>query len=103
MKILFVERIVEYIDPMHLELMSAFARRAGHTTYLSVLAQDDLETDLKRIKPDLVAFGGVKTGEHRHYVQASRTIKKISKDIPIIMGGAHTTFNPEIVEDPGID
>lgn len=103
MKILFVERIVEYIDPMHIELLSALARRNGHTTYLSVLAQDDLEADIRRIQPDLIAFGGVKTGEHTHYLRASRAVKKIAKGIPVIMGGPHLTFNPGIIEDESVD
>ena len=42
MKIMFVPRTVEYIDPMNIELMSALARRVGHPTYLSILSQNQL-------------------------------------------------------------
>lgn len=103
MKILFVERIVEYIEPMHVELMSALARKLGHTTYLSVMTHDDLEADINRIKPDLVAFSGVKTGEYRFLLQASQIPKKISSHIFVVMGGPHTTFFPEVIEEPTID
>ncbi|MBI1979312.1 MAG: B12-binding domain-containing radical SAM protein [Elusimicrobia bacterium] len=103
MKILLVERSVEYIEPMHAELISALARAEGHTTYLSVLAQDDLETDLKRIKPDCLVFSGVKTGEFKNYLQSSALAKKISSKILVVMGGPHTTFFPEVIENPFID
>lgn len=103
MKILFVERIVEYIDPMHIELLSALAKREGHSTYLSILAQNDLKEDIERIKPDLIAFGGVKTGEHTTYLRAAKKVKEISKNLTIIMGGPHLTFFPELIENENVD
>lgn len=102
MKVLFVPRIVEYIDPMNIELMSALARRAGHTTYLSILAQDDLEADIKRIKPDVVALSSM-TGEVSYLQKAAQIAKQVSPNIITVMGGPHCTFFPEIIEDPNID
>lgn len=102
MKILFVPRTVEYIDPMNIELMSALARRAGHTTYLSILAQDDLEEDIRKIKPDIVALSCI-TGGVSHYLRAAEIAKKISPRIITAMGGPHCTFFPEVIEDPNID
>jgi len=101
-KILFVPRIIEYIDPMNIELMSALARRIGHTTYLSVLAQDDLEADLKRIHPDVVAFSSM-TGEQRYFSQAAETVKKCSQNIFTVIGGPHCAFFPEVIENPCIN
>ncbi len=95
MKILLVERNVEYIEPMHAELISALARRLGHTTYLSVLVNDDFEADIRRIKPDILVFSGVKTGEYPTFLAAARRAKKISPGIFVVMGGPHTTFFPE--------
>ena len=34
-KVLFVERDVEYIDPMNIMLLSALARQRGHSTFLT--------------------------------------------------------------------
>lgn len=102
MKILFVESIVEYIDPMNIELLSALARRSGHVTFLSVLKQDDLAADLARIKPDIVAFSA-KTGQHRTYFEAAKQTKKYSGKILTIMGGPHCTFFPGTIENPDID
>jgi anaerobic magnesium-protoporphyrin IX monomethyl ester cyclase len=102
MKILFVERIVEYIDPMHIELLSALAKREGCATFLSILQEDDLEIELKRIKPDIVAFS-TKTGEHTHYLKAAEAVKKYSPDILTVLGGPHCTFFPGIIEKDQID
>jgi radical SAM superfamily enzyme YgiQ (UPF0313 family) len=101
MKILFVLRVIDYIDPMAVELLSALARRAGHSTFLSVLEQDDLEADVRRIKPDVVAMSAI-TGEHRYYLQAAEVIKKMT-NVPIVIGGPHCTFFPEVIEHPAID
>ncbi|MBX4189867.1 B12-binding domain-containing radical SAM protein [Candidatus Parcubacteria bacterium] len=102
MKILFVTRVVEYIDPMNIELMSALARRVGHATYLSILAQDDLEADVRRIKPDIVAFSTL-TGEVSHYLKAAAVVKQVSQNIITVMGGPHCTFFPEVIEEKNID
>lgn len=102
MKVMFVERIVEYIDPMNIELLSALARREGHTTFLSILQEDNLNEELKRIKPDVVAFSA-KTGEHRYYIEAAKAAKSFSKNILTVMGGPHCTFFPEIIEDENVD
>ena len=103
MKILLVERIVEYIEPMHVELISALARRLGHSTYLTILEQDNFENDLRRIRPDVLVFSGVKTGEFHYYLHTARAAKNISADIFTVMGGPHTTFFPEAIENASID
>jgi anaerobic magnesium-protoporphyrin IX monomethyl ester cyclase len=96
MKVLFVERDVEYIDPMNIQLLSALAKRQGYSTFLSILAHDDLEADLRRIQPDIVAFSA-KTGEHTTYFRANDTVKRYSRSIFTIMGGPHPTFFPGLI------
>ena len=73
MKVLFVERDVEYIDPMNVMLLSALARQRGHQTFLTILSDDDLEDELRRIRPDVVAFSA-KTGEHSTYFRANDAV-----------------------------
>lgn len=102
MKILFVERDVEYIDPMNVMLLSALARQGGHATFLSILSADDLEADLRRIKPDLVAFSA-KTGEHTTYVRANEAVKRYSPRIFTVMGGPHPTFFPGLIQTHEFD
>lgn len=102
MKVLLVTRIVEYIDPMAIQLMSALAKRIGHSTYLTILAQDDLEEDLQRIKPDVVAFSTM-TGEHLYHLKAADIVKKVRPDALTVMGGPHCSFAPQIIEHPSVD
>lgn len=102
MKILFVERVVEYIDPMNIELLSALAKQLGHQTFLSIMSLDDVEADIKRIKPDIVAFSA-KTGEHTHYFRVNRLVKRYSRNILTIIGGPHATFFPGLIMDEDFD
>ncbi|MBU4332470.1 B12-binding domain-containing radical SAM protein [Patescibacteria group bacterium] len=102
MKILFLYKQVEYIDPMGIMLLSALAKRAGHETFLNVLADNNLEESLSKIKPDIVA-ASAKTGEHKYYIEAFRRIKKNSPTTITNMGGPHPTFFPEIINEPSLD
>lgn len=102
MKVLLVDRVVEFVDPLQIELLSALARAKGHATFLSILAQDDLEDDFREVRPDLVAISS-KTGEHTEFLKAARRIKAVSPDTFIILGGPHPTFDPRVITDPYID
>ena len=99
---LFVERDVEYIDPMNIQLLSALAKQRGHSTFLSILSADDLDADLRRIKPDLVAFSA-KTGEHTTYFRANERVKQYSPKICTVMGGPHPTFFPGLIQTHDFD
>jgi len=76
LKILFVIKDVEYIDPMGIMLLSALAKEKGHSTALSVMADGRLKEDILREKPDVVAFSA-KTGEHKYYLAANNLIKRL--------------------------
>ena len=93
MKILFVIKEEDPIDPMSVELLSALAKRAGHETFLNVLQHRILSENLRKIEPDVVAYSG-KTGEHNTFFKANRFIKETYGDkIFTVMGGPHPTFN----------
>ncbi|MBI5234583.1 MAG: B12-binding domain-containing radical SAM protein [Deltaproteobacteria bacterium] len=96
MKILFVIKDIEYIDPMGIMLLSALAKEKGHETHIAVLAEGGLEKTISELKPDLIAFSA-KTGEHKYYIAANDMIKKIAPSIFTIVGGPHATFFPEII------
>ncbi len=102
MKVLFVERDVEYIDPMNIQLLSALAKQRGHSTFLTILSADDLDADLRRIRPDVVAFSA-KTGEHTTYVRANERVKAWSPRIFTVMGGPHPTFFPGLIQTHDFD
>ena len=93
MKILFIIKEEDPIDPMNVELLSAFAKREGHETFLNVLQHNNLISDLKKIQPDIVAYSG-KTGEHKTFFKVNRMIKETYQDrIFTVMLWPHPTFN----------
>lgn len=102
MKILFILKQVDYIDPMNIELLSALAKQEGYETFLSVLSNDDVFQKISKEKPDIVAYSA-KTGEHKFYLQINRMIKDKFPNIFSIMGGPHCTFFPKIVNEGKLD
>jgi radical SAM superfamily enzyme YgiQ (UPF0313 family) len=93
MKILFVIKEEDPIDPMNVELLSALAKREGHETFLNVLQHRDLSDTLRRVRPDIIAYSG-KTGEHKTFFKVNRFVKETYGDkIFTVMGGPHPTFN----------
>ena len=102
MKILFVIKDVEYIDPMGVMLLSALAKEKGHETELCVLADGKLKETIEKFKPDVAAFSA-KTGEHRYYIAANDAVKKIDPNIFTVFGGPHVTFFPDIIMKYDID
>ena len=93
MKILFIHKEEDPIDPMQIELLSAFAKREGHETFLNILQHKNLSETLRNVRPDIVAYTG-KTGEHKTLFKVNRFIKETYGDkVFTIMGGPHTTFN----------
>src|SRR5437879_8369294 len=81
---------------MNVQLLSALAKQRGHSTFLTILSHDDLDDDLRRINPDVVAFSA-KTGEHTTYFDANRRVKAYASSIFTVMGGPHPTFFPGLV------
>ena len=93
MKVLFVMVKEDYIDPMNIELLSALAKREGHETFLNVLEHNNLREEVKRLRPDVVAYSA-KTGESNVMYRANRWIKSELRDkVLTVMGGPHPTFN----------
>lgn len=98
-KIAFVQNFwYEYIGPM---ILSAFLKQHGHTTEAFV---DDDYTLLQKVKEeafDIIAFS-IMTCHERWMLKVAAEIKKINKGIPIIVGGPHPTFFPDIKGDVDI-
>ncbi|MBI3548176.1 MAG: radical SAM protein [Elusimicrobia bacterium] len=93
MKILFVIKEEDPIDPMNVELLSALAKRDGHETFLNVLQHRNLADTMRKVQPDVIAYSG-KTGEHKTFYKANRFVKEAYGDkVFTVMGGPHPTFN----------
>ena len=102
MKILFIVKDVDYIDPLGIMLLSGVAKSKGHSAYLGILSREDVIKKIKRLKIDLVAYGAC-TGEHKYYFAINETIKAKFKEVFTIMGGPHATFYPECIRDGSLD
>ena len=102
MKILFVVQNIDFIDPIGMMMMSALARKKGHRTRLAVISRENLLDRIARLKPDIVAYSA-STGEHKYYIEANKAVKARFPHIFTIMGGAHTTFYPECINESTLD
>lgn len=102
MKILFIVKAIDYIDPLGLMTISAVAKKNGHSTHLGIMARENILDKIKSIKPDVVAYSA-STGEHKYYLDINNKIKSNFRNIFTIMGGAHTTFNPETIKESTLD
>lgn len=102
MKILFIFKSENFLAPIGLCIVSAVALKEGHKTYLCEI---NLEEPLRRIaelKPDVVAYSAC-TGEAKHYLRLNRLVKERFPDIFTIMGGPHSTFFPNVINEDSLD
>ncbi len=85
--------------PLGLAYTAAVLEKAGHKVKVldaAVVGMDkkDLSHYVKKIKPDAVAFAAF-TPSFNYAADQASLVKEIYPDIPVIMGGMHTTFLPE--------
>ena len=103
MRVMFIEMVVEFIDPMQIELLSALAReRAGCSTFFSVEDEHDLAADLARIRPHVVALSA-KTGGYPTTLRYARLAKKLVPGVIVVVGGPHCTFDQSLIEYDEVD
>ncbi len=103
MRVMFIDMIVEFIDPMQIELLSALAReRCNCSTFLSIEQEHDLEADLKRVRPNIVALSA-KTGGYPTTLRYARMAKRLLPNVITIVGGPHTTFDQSLIEYDEVD
>jgi radical SAM superfamily enzyme YgiQ (UPF0313 family) len=99
-RIVFLQNIwFEFMGPMYI---SAALKSKGHECelYIGNSAAEFLPL-LRESKPDLIAFS-VMTGMHQWVLETAVALKK-EIGCPIILGGPHPTFFPEILEEEGAD
>lgn len=103
LRVMFIEMVVEFIDPMQIELLSALAReRAGCATFFSVEQEHNLVQDLRRIRPDVLALSA-KTGGYLHTLQYAKLAKRIHPKVVVVVGGPHITFDQSLIEEDAVD
>lgn len=101
-RVLFVVKTVDFIDPLGLMLLSALARRSGHETRLAILERHDVLGTVASWQPQVVAYSA-STGEHKYYLPLNQALKARHPGLTTIMGGPHATFFPEVLETSTLD
>lgn len=82
--------------------MASLIKRHGHEVRVSIaLKSKAILEELRKSSTDIVAFSCM-TPSYLWALKQAKIIKK-SYSLPIIFGGCHPTFNPEIISEPAID
>lgn len=83
------------LGPMYI---SSTLKRGGHDCVILIAElEPDLIESIKTAQPDLVGFQ-VFTGQERWALRQARNIKE-QLSVPIILGGHHSTHNPNILKE----
>lgn len=101
MRVLFIQNngIQESIGVANL---SGILKANGHETDLLLVSHTpDLIDAIKQYDPGLIAFSAL-TGVH-HSIQRLAVSIKQQLHLPVIVGGPHPTYSPEMIHQPGID
>lgn len=101
MKMVFVQ---EFFGPQHgVMYISSILKKCGHECDVFIAG---LEKDVIRsvcdARPDLVGFSCI-TGFHNWVQRTAVDIKNVLSRVPVIVGGPHPTYFPEMINMEGID
>ncbi len=102
MKILFIIKMIDFIDPQGIMQLSAIAKANNHDTFLGILTRENVFKKIEKIRPQVIAYSAT-TGEHKYYLKINEEIKKRFPNIFTIMGGPHATFYPECIHNSSLD
>ncbi len=83
--------------PLGIGYLSAVVKNLGHEVETAVLNERDLFDTASSFEPDVIAFGST-TGFHNSYLRVNRMLRE-RFDAVSVMGGAHPTFFPEVIEE----
>lgn len=99
-RVAFVQNLwFKLLGPMYI---SAALKQSGHDCDLFIgNSARDLLQQLKTYHPSLIAFS-VMTGMHSWVLDAAAELKKELR-CPIVLGGPHPTFFPDVLRHEGID
>lgn len=104
MKVLFVTRFIDFIDPLGIMCLAASLKKSGFETALVHGTADEIIKGIKAERPDIVAYSAI-TGDHTFYQELNRSVKnELGNRVFSIMGGPHPTYFPDVIEEePSLD
>ena len=99
-KIVFLQYIwFEWVGIMSI---SALLKKHGHSCEVIIGSKKETLAELQKINPDIIAISSM-TSQHEQIYDLAKAIKKVGLKGVMIVGGAHPTFFPQMIERPGID
>ena len=101
-KVLFVVKELEGAEPLGALYVAGCLQLAGHECRFVGTRGNDVEREVRRHQPDVIAFGAT-TGLHRYYVGLAAHLKKLHPRCVTLMGGPHATFFPDVIRSPGVE
>ena len=100
MRIMFIIHDI-IMEPLGVTYLSSVLKRAGHQTRLVAITQGDLFDVVDAFKPELLGYS-LSTGYEQRFFDINLELKKRYNALSVF-GGAHPTFFPEMIEQPGVD
>jgi len=97
----FVIYHVDFIENLGLPYLSAVAKKAGWKTDLIVFDKNTVDSDMKRINPDIIAYSTM-SADAAIYKKINEYLKS-RYDFVSIMGGPHPTYFPDVRFEEGLD
>ena len=101
-KVLFVVKEIEGAEPLGALYVAGCLMQAGHECRFVGTRGNDVTDEVRRFRPDVVAFGAT-TGLHRYYLGLAARIKEVLPSCLTLMGGPHPTYFPEVIKTRGLD
>lgn len=102
MKILYVVKGLSLAEPLGVMQLSAITKAGGHKSVLGVMDQDDIPGLIAAHGIGLAAFSMLST-EAAAFWRLAKKIRRRFPDLPIIAGGPHPTYFPQIIDDWPVD
>ncbi len=99
-RVLFFQ--TDWFEHLGVMYLSSCLKERGHQTELKIGRRPSaLSKEIRRYRPDIVAMSAA-TGSHQLVLRLARAVRQ-AWDGPLILGGPHATFFPEILGEPGVD
>lgn len=103
MNILYVVNIFSVIEPYGTLVLSAITKTHGHKSFIATIEEGGIEQKIIDYKIDAVAFSSFMSTEAGAFLELSLKLRKVFPDLPIIAGGPHPTYYPQIIDHWPID
>lgn len=101
LKVLFISTAPRIYLNMGIMQLSSMLKSAGHSCKLAFSADKDLLEGIEAYSPGIIAIS-YSSFYARRTIQTIREIKR-QFDIPIILGGPHPTYYPDIIDEEGME